>query len=210
MLKADKLPESWITVHRAMKGSFSRCLTVGLKATEDDPVTQGMGLGRGGRRQYLGYVLAHGFKNGRVILAQPRVGLCVVSRVGRSWSPLVLWNRIRLLATLTSTQRDRLKRIESAVEEHADPDTRWVRCLSLRRRFRGRGLRPRLLQQALRGRSDSPVLMLTARDELARAIEDRGGEHLQMVSLEEGSPTPLLYRLSPEILRHSVEATVEA
>ena len=210
MLKADKLPDSWITVHRAMRGNFTRCLEVALDATEDDPIAQRVGPSRRCRRRYVGYVLARGFKNGRVTLAQPRGGVCVASRVGRSWSPLVLWNRVRLLASLSSSQRDRLQSIESAVEDNAEAGTWWVHCLAIRPRFRGRGLGPRLLRQALSAQSETPVLVQTARETLAKEMEDRGAEHLDSVRLKGGSSPLFLYRLNPADLRRSVEATSQA
>lgn len=211
MLKADELPESWITVHRAMQGHFARCLDVGLDATKDDPLARRVGPGRDWRRRYVGYVLAHGFKAGRVILGQPRAGLCVASRVGRTWSPLVLWKRIRLLAALTSEQRDRLQRVEAAVEKHAPSGAVWVRCLAVRPKFREKGLRPRLLRQAVdAGGDDAHVLAHTAQERLAKEIEGRGGERLDAVPVGEGSVPLLLYRVEPRGLVHSLEAAIEA
>lgn len=206
MHKTDKLPESWITVHRAMRGHFDRCLDVGLDATEDDPVARRIGPARNLRRRYVGYVLAHGFKNGRVILAQPRAGVCVASRGGWSWSPLVLWHRLRLLTAVSSKQWKRLQRVESAVESHAESGTWWVRCLAIRPKFRDKGLGPRLLQQAIAACNDVPVLVQTVQGSLAQEIETQGGEPLEAIDVGGASAPLLLYRVVPRTLLHSVEA----
>ena len=210
MLQAEKLPESWITVHRAMSGSFSQCLDVGLDATEDDPIARRVGPTRRCRRRYVGYALANGFKNGRVILAQPRAGVCIASRVGRSWNPLVTWNRLRLLVALSSDQRDRLRSIEATVEEHAESGTWWVRCLAIRPRFRGRGVEPRLLRQVFMAVDNAPIVVQTAQEGLAMEMEEQGGERLETLNFGQRPSPLLLYRLAPEVFLRSVEATARA
>jgi GNAT superfamily N-acetyltransferase len=206
MLKADELPESWITVHRAMQGHFDRCLDVGLDATKDDPLARWVGPGRDQRRRYMGYVLAQGFKKGRVILGQPRAGVCVASQVGRTWSPYVLWNRLRLLATLSSEQRARLRHVEAAVDEHAAAGALWVRCLAVRPKFRKKGLGSRLLRQAVGAAEDAPVLVHTVQKRLAQEIEGRGGEALDVLRIGEDTGPLLLYRVAPRGLTRSLKA----
>lgn len=200
MLKKEKVPESWITVHRAMQGHRDHCLDVIAEARTDDPIMNWFDGDRSTLRKYFGYILSNGFKSGRVIMAQPRAGVCVASPVGRTWSPTVFWARLRLLLALTSDQRETLNEIETAVEDSVRDGAWCVQCLAVRQPFRDYSLYGRLLRQALSAAPDGPVLIQTAQPTQATGFERKGGECVAKVDFP-GRSSMVLYRIEADTLQ---------
>lgn len=198
MVESDSIPKSWVTVHRTVAGNHDRCLDVAVDATEDDPVLTWLTPGLRQRRLNVGYMLLRGFKEGRVTFAQPRAGVCVATRLRRSWSPRVWWWRARLLASLSSDERDRLREIETAVDENVKPGTWWVRCVAVRKPFRNQGIEDQLLRQALEASSEF-VIYQQFRSKGAKVLQEQGGEKIAEVTLSTDSLC--LYRVSTDALR---------
>lgn len=204
MLKKEKVPESWITVHRTMQGQSDHCLSVMTEARTSSAIMNWFEGDRSALQTYFDYVLRVGFKRGRVIMAQPRAGVCVASPVGRAWSPGVFWGRLRLLLTLTAEQRDTLKRVEAAVGEHAGSESWCVRCLAVRRPFRDYALYGRLLRQALSPAPNGPVLIQTSQPAQAEGFERKGGECIADLKFA-GRSVLLLYRIQADALREGFD-----
>lgn len=204
MLKKEKVPESWITVHRAMQGHRDHCLDVITEARQDGPLMKWFDGDRAALRKYYGYILSNGFKSGRVIMAQPRAGVCVASPVGRTWSPTVFWTRLRLLLTLASEQRETLKEIETAVEESVQGGSWCVDCLAVRQPFRDYSLYGRLLRQALSGAPNGRVLIQTAQPTQATGFEKKGGECVAKIEFA-GRSSMVIYRIAAETLQQGFD-----
>lgn len=189
-----RIPTSWLSVHRTVRGDITKCQDILVETSDDDPLIRWLGARAGDR--YLRHVLERGFREGRVCVAQPRAGVCVttpLSGEGGMLSPLsalrVLWTRFRFRLAAEKTKRANLKRALRSLESAMDPDGVLIRYLGVRRRFRERGLEPRLIRQSLPSREASPVYLLTGRPAFARLLNTYEGTSVQEESLDEEGPS---------------------
>ena len=195
MMKTENLPESWVTVHRAMQGHHDGCLEVAHTDIKDGAFGKWLAGEHSAREMYATYQLTAGFQNGCVAMAQPRAGVCAATPTGSLWSLRVFWSRLRLQLSLSWVQWHRFKTVEKVVQEHASSETWWVRCLVVGRQFRGMGLESRLLRQALAPCSDAEALLSIPQTGATRIVEERGGRKVTELEWDDDSTGLILYRI---------------
>ena len=200
-----RIPTSWLSVHRTVRGDITKCQDILVETSEDDPLMRWLGIPAGDR--YLRYVLEEGFRSGRVCVAQPRAGVCVTTPLSGEaglLSPLsglrVLWTRFRFRLAAEKAKRAALKQGLREFESAMDPDGVLIRYLGVRRRFRERGLEPRLIRQSLPSRQASPVYLLTGRPAFARLLNTYEGTSVEESSLDDDGPSLFLCEVELESL----------
>ena len=200
-----RIPTSWLSVHRTVRGDITKCQDILVETSDDDPLIRWLGIQAGDR--YLRHVLERGFREGRVCVAQPRAGVCVATPLSGDagiFSPIsalrVLWTRARFRHAAEKSKRTDLKRALRDLEGAMDPDGVLIRYLGVRRRFRERGLESRLIRQALPSRDAGPVYLLTGRPAFARLLNTYEGTSVQEERLEEEGPSLYLCEIDLEAL----------
>lgn len=189
-----RIPTSWLSVHRTVRGDLTKCQDILVETSEDDPLIRWLGVQAGDR--YLRHLLERGFREGRVCVAQPRAGVCVATPLSGDagiFSPIstlrVLWTRFRFRLAAEKPKRADLKQVLRGLEREMDPDGVLIRYLGVRRRFRERGLEPRLIRQSLPSREAGPVYLLTGRPSFAQVLNTYEGTSVLEESLEEEGPS---------------------
>lgn len=197
----EEVPDSWIMAHRVVPGHFDRCLDILMEASADDPFIQWIGEDRRTRLKFFQYILTWGFRDGRVMLAQPRAGVCVTTPPERSWSLKIFWARLRLRLALSAKRKRGLDKIEDQVRKNADPGSIFIWYIGVRQPFRKRGVMDKLLQQAVPADSDEHAFVYATRPEFASVLKQRGGAEIVRADIPGGSSSLRLYQIEAAKLR---------